>query len=213
MARLCFFFKNKAMIKNLIWTGIILMIPSIVLAQAAIPFEPIQEADPARTNCPVRIELPQNETPQSNDQPMQAADSARIVCPVGIELPLQYNEQPMQAADSSVIHHQEIEPENIPNPEVNPNPNMTKSSTITDVDVVLYPTPATDVITVSTPDRQPDVILVYDLSGRLVMELASHALAANSNTLNVAHLQRGQYLIILRYSTGEENGALLSFIR
>jgi hypothetical protein len=199
-----FLFKNKAMIKNLIWTGIIVMIPSFVLAQTTIPSKPMQEADPARIHCPVGIELPQNGVVQSNEQPMQAADPARTNCPVGIALPsnetLQSNEQAMQAADSSVIHHQEIEPETIPAPEVNPNPNMTKSSTITDVDVVLYPTPATDVITVSTPDRQPDFIQVFDLSGRLVMELASHALAANSNTLNVAHLQRGQYLIILRFN-------------
>jgi hypothetical protein len=192
------------MIKNLIWTGIIVMIPSFVLAQTAIPFNPMQEADSARIHCQVGIELPQNDVLQSNEQPMQAADPARTNCPVGIELPsnetLQSNEQAMQAADSSVIHHQEIEPETIPAPEVNPNPNMTKSSTITDVDVVLYPTPATDVITVSTPDQQPDFIQVFDLSGRLVMELASHALAANSNTLNVAHLQRGQYLIIIRFN-------------
>jgi hypothetical protein len=196
------------------------MIPSFVLAQTTIPSKPMQEADPARIHCPVGIELPQNGIVQSNEQAMQAANPARTNCPVGIALPsnetLQSNEQAMQAADSSVIHHQEIEPETIPAPEVNPNPNMTKSSTITDVNVVLYPTPAT-----RCNHRVHSRPAAGFHSGVRLVRTTGDRARITCTCGKQQHLERSTPATrttpdnpaFQRHSTGEENGALLSFNR
>lgn len=73
-----------------------------------------------------------------------------------------------------------------------------ENSGIADV-IKLFPSPATDVFTVSA-ERTIQQVSVMDMTGRTVLEQGTNA---SQITLNVADLKPGRYLVQLRFAKGD----------
>lgn len=63
---------------------------------------------------------------------------------------------------------------------------------------VLYPNPASDIITVMFESKQSLRVLVYDLQGRLILSQLSDFSNNNASQINVSALQQGMYLVSLQ---------------
>ena len=63
---------------------------------------------------------------------------------------------------------------------------------------VLYPNPASDMITVMFESKQSLRVLVYDLQGRLILSQLSDFSKNNASQINVSALQQGMYLVSLQ---------------
>jgi len=67
--------------------------------------------------------------------------------------------------------------------------------------IEIYPNPATNVLHVSATDSTIDQLLVYDQAGRLVLARQLNGIVVAD--LDVSHLERGSYLLVIQSNGGE----------
>lgn len=76
---------------------------------------------------------------------------------------------------------------------------LTRKNRITEEDITIYPNPATDLLVIQSNGSHPDGIELYDMSGRMVQQIDGSTVANEAYRLQVGHLQRGWYNLVLRY--------------
>lgn len=76
-----------------------------------------------------------------------------------------------------------------------------KNGALKNVNLTVYPNPATDQVTISSTTQQPNSVTLTDLTGRVVRNQAFQS--AGVNTLSVQGLDKGVYLLKAQYQNGE----------